>query len=338
VIVDAPAEGMRQLSFLRGQSVKQAYMRINEPLLSKIKSFSKHHRKWTLGPSAPDGTPCLILELGSKDGAGSHYMGVVWERGRWRAQLTSNAIRFNLCSYPTEKEAAQVYDSAAYYLRGAQAKLNFRDHKPSPLTVELKAAIDAILAKKGKKAREEFIHDEDDDDFLEEEVEEGEAIVMEAEVEPAAAAVADEILYCEETHSSVASSSQCSRIFITMAAIMGFLGESVQLPIKVMVECPNETMRQLVWLRTMGLTRAAFFFNEPLLSKIKSCNFNYRRWSLGSLCGPDGHPVLILELGASRFMGVQLSRGRWVSRITAHARKVYLGESWAAVSPFPHSA
>jgi hypothetical protein len=241
-------------------------------------------------------------------------------------------MRFNLCSYFTEEEAAEVYDSAAHYLKGAQAKLNFRDRKPSPLSDELKAAIDAILAKKGKKAREDFNNDEDDDTYVEEEVEEGEEMAMEAEVDPAAAVAtaADEILYREETHSSVGS-----RIFISMAAIKCFLGESIKLPIKVMVECPDEAMRQLVWLRTMGLTRAAFFFNNPLLSKIKSCNFNYRRWSLGSLCGPDGHPVLILELGASRFMGVQLNRGKWVSRITANARKVHLGESLAAAPSLP---
>ena len=66
VVVHAPGEGMKQLVWLRSHSTAQADLWFSEPLLSKVKSYHGNHRRWSLGQSEPDGTPCLVLNLRTK--------------------------------------------------------------------------------------------------------------------------------------------------------------------------------------------------------------------------------------------------------------------------------
>lgn len=81
VLVDCPGEGMSEVVSLRRKSNTQAVLFCHEPLLSKIKGFSHHHRKWKRGEDSrlQDGTsrPTVILELGiKKEGSRSAFMGV----------------------------------------------------------------------------------------------------------------------------------------------------------------------------------------------------------------------------------------------------------------------
>lgn len=92
----------------------------------------------------------------------------------------------------------------------------------------------------------------------------------------------------------LASSMAMNRVTITRSAMtnmMTVLGESIQLPMKVMVDAPGEGMRQMVWLRSGGSLKMYMCFNEPLLSKIKSCPAKNRVWALGE-SGSDGIPCL----------------------------------------------
>ena len=81
----------------------------------------------------------------------------------------------------------------------------------------------------------------------------------------------------EEREELPAAFKKKSRIGISLSAVKELLGESVQLPMKVMVDVPGEGMRQHVWLRRSSSTQASFYINEPLLSKIKSCNCHHRK-------------------------------------------------------------
>ena len=147
VIVDVPEFGMRQLVRLRSQGSLYGVFHINEPLLSKIKCYSGYHRKWSQSESSgSDGIPCLMLELGTKkNGATSQYMGVHLRHKLWLARTKAFGKTINIGFYSTEEEAARIYDSTAYYLRGAQAKVNFPDEQPQPLSDEIKARIEARI-------------------------------------------------------------------------------------------------------------------------------------------------------------------------------------------------
>lgn len=77
-------------------------------------------------------------------GLTSKHVGVHVSKGRWRANIWWKMKSIHLGYCATEAEAGRLYDSAAYYLRGAEAQPNFPDEQPRPLSDELKAKIDAV--------------------------------------------------------------------------------------------------------------------------------------------------------------------------------------------------
>ena len=81
--------------------------------------------------------------------------------------------RLTLGHFSNAEAAARLYDSASFFLRGAQADLNFPDEQPQPLSDELKARIRAVpegLAyRKWGRANQDDGDDDDDDDDEDEE-------------------------------------------------------------------------------------------------------------------------------------------------------------------------
>jgi hypothetical protein len=57
--------------------------------------------------------------------ARSHYRGVYWERGRWRAKIGVDCRLLHLGYFTDEIEAAKAYDRAALLWHGERAQLNF---------------------------------------------------------------------------------------------------------------------------------------------------------------------------------------------------------------------
>ena len=167
-VKDESGTQSRQVVWLKEKSSTVGVLYIHEPLLSKIRSFSHEARHWSLIEIGYDGVPCLALKLRrEKKNVASHatsskYIGVNLNRGKWLTRISANGKVFHLGRYSTEEEAARIYDSAAHYLKGAQAKLNFPDEQPRHLSDELKARIDATPYPGGcKRAREEEGEDED---------------------------------------------------------------------------------------------------------------------------------------------------------------------------------
>ena len=67
----------------------------------------------------------LWLGLKSKRNKISKYKGVEKTKNTWYARITVNGDKIYLGSFPTEKEAAMAYDTAASRHFGEFAQLNF---------------------------------------------------------------------------------------------------------------------------------------------------------------------------------------------------------------------
>jgi hypothetical protein len=66
------------------------------------------------------------------------------------------------------------------------------------------------------------------------------------------------------------------------------------------VNVPGEKMKQLVKMRKHAADMVTMAFNEPLLSKIKSCNGMHRKWSRSESSGSKGTPCIVLKLGKEK--------------------------------------
>ena len=268
VVMDVSGEETKQLVWLRNAGTFDAFILFAEPVLSKIKSHDRRHRTWSLAESRGlDNFPCLLLELGEKkDWAHHRHLGgVVPIKDQWRAMIGAKGKNIVLGYYSTDDKAARIYDSAVYYLNGAQAELNFPEEEPEELTEELKNKIDLETNQSSLPLQ----------------------------------------LGKEENRIT----AQPQPLSVNLTTIMDLLGYSLRLPMKVKIEVHGEES-QLVWLKDKGNSeRAFFYFDEPLLSKVRRYNSKHRRWSLG-VSGSDGIPRLVLELGvkkdgsSSTYMGI----------------------------------
>ena len=59
----------------------------------------------------------------------SGYKGVDFNRGKWRARITQDGVRYFLGTFDTAEDAARAYDQKALELFGEFASLNFSEEK-----------------------------------------------------------------------------------------------------------------------------------------------------------------------------------------------------------------
>lgn len=62
---------------------------------------------------------------GKQENNTSGYKGVVWDKGKWRAEITVNRRKIRLGIFGDPEMAARAYDKAAKQYHGTFAKLNF---------------------------------------------------------------------------------------------------------------------------------------------------------------------------------------------------------------------
>ena len=306
VLVKVLPEGLRQLVWLRLKRRRGAHFAVisfSDALFTKINAVNSYFRNWSLGQSGfSDGTPCLQLELGVKrDGIACKYMGVRGDHGKWTAVIGVKYKMVYLGRYLSPEEAARVYDSACYYLKGDRALLNFPGEQPQPLADELKAKIDAATAAAQPQSGWKRARDEEEMEEMEEGYEGYEGYEpWEREEEE------ERIQPMEESFGNE------HRIGVSKDAINEAFGEQVELPMKVIFEVTGEgeSSRQVAWLRSHSASRASLCFDEPLLANIKNYHGKHRKWSQG-VSGPNEPPLLLLELDVKKngvytqYMGYQ---------------------------------
>ena len=85
VLVDIPADGMKQHVWIRSQNHTKVAVYFNEPMLTKIKNCVYRCRKWTLhaSSSASDEVPHVVLELGVHR-EGAKFIGLETKNGRYQ--------------------------------------------------------------------------------------------------------------------------------------------------------------------------------------------------------------------------------------------------------------
>jgi EREBP-like factor len=120
-----------------------------------------------------------------------------------------------------------------------------------------------------------------------------------------------------------------SNIHMTMKLVKSFFGDSVELPLQIVVDVPVEGMTQTAYLRAKGAKQAILCIEEPLRTKICSSQGRHRRWTL---CDTllNGLPCITLEMGAtegnsSKYVGANERWGKWRTVIKIHNKDYYLG-------------
>ena len=159
-----PESSEKQVVWLRQKDSKFCALCIPEPLLHRITSYCHATRHLSLDEnSEPGSIPSLVLKLSSqKEKAGpSIFTGVQFHGGKWQVRIKNSLAKntTNLGCFPSEIEAARVYDCAAYYLRGIQAKLNFPHEEHMLLTDELKAKLDGRSTEDAAETLEEQVRE-----------------------------------------------------------------------------------------------------------------------------------------------------------------------------------
>lgn len=223
-------------------------------------------------------------------------------------------------------EAAQVYDSALIFKKGIKAKLNFPGEVPRPLSDVLKARMIADSKGKGKKVISPDKEEAVEEALRPEEEEEGEPAVLSGDISKSNLTT----IAGQATPGSKAEKKNGIRVM--MKVVYELFGPTVKLPLQVQVECDGEE-RQLVWLKRKADRYAAFFFNEPLRSKVKASHPHHRKWAMRREEGSDV-PILSIQLrlqrdGTEKFLGViqnrGLASGKFIAKAYVRGRPINIG-------------